>query len=240
MSEVVDILCITAHPDDVEISASGTVARHIAQGRTVGYVELTAGELGTRGDPALRRQEAEAARKAIGASFRYDLGLPDGFFQADRESIQKVVAAIRRHQPRVVVTNAVRDRHPDHGRAAALVERACFLSGLHKLATEHEGMPQDPWRPKLMLNMIQDRWIEPQLVVDISAHWEKKLEVLRCFRSQFHDPLSKEPESPLSTPDYLPALEGRARQLGRLIDVTFAEGFTAPRPPGVVDLLGLV
>jgi bacillithiol biosynthesis deacetylase BshB1 len=174
MSEGVDILCITAHPDDVEISASGTVAKHITMGHKVGYVELTAGELGTRGDAALRRTEAEAARKAIGASFRYDLGLPDGLFQADRESLARVVSAIRRHRPRMVITNAVRDRHPDHGRAADLVGRACFLSGLRKFITEHEGSPQEQWRPALVLNMIQDRWIEPQVVIDVTAHWPKK------------------------------------------------------------------
>jgi bacillithiol biosynthesis deacetylase BshB1 len=239
MSEVVDILCITAHPDDVEISASGTVARHIAMGRKVGYVELTAGELGTRGDATIRRREAEAARHAIGAAFRYDLGLADGTFQADPASLHKVVASIRRHRPAVVITNAVRDRHPDHGRAARLVAQACFLSGLRRLVTEHEGLSQEQWRPTLVLNMIQDRWIEPHLVVDITAHWPKKIEVLACFRSQFHDPSSTEPLSPLSTPDFMPALEGRGRQLGRIIGVSFGEGFTVDRAVGVGDLTTL-
>ncbi len=239
MNERVDILCITAHPDDVEISAAGTVARHLALGHEVGYVELTAGELGTRGNAELRRHEAEAARRAMGAAFRYGLGLPDGFIDPDRDSVLKVIGAIRRHRPRVVITNALRDRHPDHGVAASLVARACFNSGLRRLATMHDGSAQEPWRPAMVLNMIQDRWVEPQLVVDITPHWEKKMEVLRCFASQFHDPNSREPGSPLSTPDFMPALEGRARQLGRIIGATYAEGFTLDRAAGVDDLLDL-
>lgn len=239
MSEQVDILCITAHPDDVEISAAGTVARHAAAGRSVGLVELTVGELGTRGTPALRQREAEAARAVLGARFRYQLGLPDGFFRADEDSLRTVVASIRRHRPRVLITNAVRDRHPDHGRAAALVAEAAFLSGLRKLVTTHDGVAQEAWRPTTVLHMVQDHWIDPQVVVDVTAFWEKKTEALACFASQFHDPKSTEPVSPISVPEFLPMLEGRALAMGRLIGARYGEGFTCARPPGIADLTAL-
>lgn len=236
---LVDILCITAHPDDVEIACAGTVLKHVAEGKRVGLVELTAGELGTRGTPELRRIEAEAGRQVLGALFRYQLGLADGFFRADEASLLKVVASIRAHRPRVLITNAVRDRHPDHGRAAALVAEAAFLSGLRRINTTWEGEAQEAWRPVTVLYCIQDRWIDPDLVVDISAHWTKKLEALRCFKSQFHDPNSTEPVSPISVPEFLPTLEGRARDMGRLIGVPFGEGFNTARPLGVRDVCDL-
>ncbi|HEX2616579.1 MAG TPA: bacillithiol biosynthesis deacetylase BshB1 [Flavobacteriales bacterium] len=238
-AEHVDILCITAHPDDVEISCAGSLGKQIAAGRSVGLVELTAGELGTRGTVEIRAQEAEAARKVIGARFRYQLGLRDGFFRADEPSLLNVVTAIRRHTPAVVITNAVRDRHPDHGRAAALVAEACFLSGLRRITTKWEGEEQSVHRPRTVLHAIQDRWIDPDVVVDVTAHWAMKWEALACFRSQFHDPASTEPMSPISRPDFLPMLEGRARDMGRLIGVTYAEGYTCVRPPGISDLLDL-
>lgn len=239
MSDAADLLCITAHPDDAEISMAGTLLRHVAAGHAVGIVDLTAGELGTRGSHELRRQEAEAARQVLGAAFRYQLGLRDGFFEEDEESLLKVVAVIRRHRPRVVLTNAVRDRHPDHARAASLVARACFLSGLRKVSTEHGGTMQDAWRPTTVLHAVQDRWIDPDLVIDITPFWEKKMEALRCFRSQFHDPGSTEPSSPIARADFLPFLEGRAREMGRLIMATYGEGFTTGRPPGIEDLTSL-
>ncbi|HQV37617.1 MAG: bacillithiol biosynthesis deacetylase BshB1 [Flavobacteriales bacterium] len=237
--EKVDILCITAHPDDVEIGMGGTVARHIAQGRSVGLVELTAGELGTRGSAEIRRKEAEAAAQVLGVSFRYQLGLRDGLFRADEESLLKVVVALRRHRPKVVFTNAVRDRHPDHGRGSELVSEACFLSGLRRIVTKHEDKEQQAWRPVTVLHCVQDRWIEPDLVIDVSAHWEKKMEALKCFASQFHDPKSTEPVSLISVPEFLPTLEGRALDMGRLIGATYGEGFTVERPPGVGDVLEL-
>ncbi|MCB9169100.1 MAG: bacillithiol biosynthesis deacetylase BshB1 [Flavobacteriales bacterium] len=232
----VDLLCITAHPDDAEISCAGTLLHHVALGRSIGLVELTVGELGTRGSGEERAREAEAARIVLGAACRYQLGLPDGFFQVDREGLLHVVQCIRRHRPQVLITNAVRDRHPDHGRAAALVAEAAFLSGLRRIHTEQEGEEQTPWRPRHVLHAIQDRWIDPDLVVDITAHWDQKLEALRCFGSQFFDPKSKEPESPISRADFLPFLEGRAREMGRLIGTTYGEGFTTMRPPAVNDL----
>lgn len=240
MSENADILCITAHPDDVEISMAGTVLHHVALGHRVGLVELTAGELGTRGTPELRRQEAEAARIVLGGAFRYQLGLADGFFRADRESLLAVVISLRRHRPRVVFTNALRDRHPDHGRGAALVAEACFLSGLRRVVSMHAGRDQEAWRPTTLLHAIQDRHLEPDVVFDITPHWEKKMEALLCFRSQFHDPASTEPSSPIARPDFLPYLEGRAREMGRHILATYGEGFNRSRPIGVDDAMLLV
>lgn len=241
MGEHVDILCITAHPDDVEISCAGTVLKHIAAGHRVGLVELTAGELGTRGSAEIRAREAEAARVVLGADFRYGLGLPDGFFRADDESaLRKVAVTIRRHTPRVLITNAIRDRHPDHGRAAELVARAAFLSGLRRMVTMHEGREQAAWRPVSVLHCIQDRWIDPHIVVDVSLHWDRKQAALACFKSQFHDPESTEPLSPISVPEFLPTLEGRARDMGRIIGVPFGEGFTSARAPGIDDITQLL
>lgn len=239
MSSIVDILCITAHPDDVEISAAGTVVKHVQAGRRVGIVDLTSGELGTRGNAELRQREAEAARQVLGALFRYQLGLRDGFFRADEESLMRVVRSVRRHRPAVVITNAVQDRHPDHGRAAALVAEACFLSGLRRIHTHDEGASQPEWRPRAVYHMIQDRWIDPDLVVDTTAFWSTKQAALACFKSQFHDPDSTEPVSPISVPEFKPTLEGRDRGMGRLIGAAFGEGFTVARPPGVDDLLSL-
>jgi len=239
MSSIVDILCITAHPDDVEISAAGTVVKHVQAGRRVGIVDLTSGELGTRGNAELRQREAEAARQVLGVLFRYQLGLRDGFFRADEESLMRVVRSVRRHRPAVVITNAVQDRHPDHGRAAALVAEACFLSGLRRIHTHDEGASQPEWRPRAVYHMIQDRWIDPDLVVDTTAFWSTKQAALACFKSQFHAPDSTEPVSPISVPEFKPTLEGRDRGMGRLIGAAYGEGFTVARPPGVDDLLSL-
>ncbi|MBP9161287.1 MAG: bacillithiol biosynthesis deacetylase BshB1, partial [Flavobacteriales bacterium] len=183
MQEQVDILVITAHPDDAEIGMGGTILRHIAQGRSVGLVELTGGELGTRGTAEIRKAEAAAATQVLGVTFRYQLGLRDGFFRADEASLLKVITALRKHRPGAVLTNAVRDRHPDHGRGAALVAEACFLSGLRRIETEADGKAQEAWRPKTVLHAIQDNWIDPDLVVDITPYWDKKLEALLCFKS---------------------------------------------------------
>ena len=238
-NEHVDILCITAHPDDAEIGMAGTILRHLYLGHSVGVVDLTVGELGTRGSGQLRIEEAKAAAALMGVRFRYQLGLRDGFFRADEQSLLQVVTVLRRHRPKVVLTNAVQDRHPDHGRGSHLVSEACFLSGLRRISTRWEGQEQEQWRPAAVYHCIQDRWIHPDLVVDVTAFWPKKMEVLACFRSQFHDPRSTEPVSPISVPEFLPTLEGRARDMGRLIGVPFGEGFTVERPPGVDDLLAL-
>lgn len=237
--EELDILCITAHPDDTEIGMGGTVLRHIHLGHRVGVVDLTVGELGTRGSGELRVQEAAAAAKVLGVEVRYQLGLPDGFFEVDEANLLKVVAVLRRHRPRVVFTNAVRDRHPDHGRGSRLVSRACFLSGLRRIATGHAGNPQEAWRPQAVYHCIQDRWIDPEIVFDVTDFWEGKMKALACFKSQFYDPKSTEPVSPISVPEFLPTLEGRALETGRLIGVKYGEGFTVERPVGVDDALKL-
>lgn len=236
-SEQVDILCITAHPDDAEIGMGGTILRHLHQGRSVGIIDLTAGELGTRGSGEIRRQEAAEAAKLLGVSFRYQLGLRDGFFRVDEESLLKVVVALRRHRPSIVLTNAIQDRHPDHGRGSHLVSEACFLSGLRRISTSHMGKEQEQWRPIAVYHCIQDRWVHPDLVVDVTDFWRKKMEVLACFKSQFFDPTSTEPVSAISVPEFMPMLEGRARDMGRLISVPFGEGFTVERPPCVDDLM---
>lgn len=237
--EQVDILCITAHPDDAEIGMGGTILRHLHLGHSVGIIDLTVGELGTRGSGEIRKQEAAEAAKLLGVSFRYQLGLRDGFFRADEESLLKVAVALRRHRPRVVLTNAIEDRHPDHGRGSQLVSEACFLSGLRRISTQHEGEEQEAWRPVSVYHCIQDRWVHPDLVIDVTDFWKKKMEVLACFKSQFFDPTSTEPESAISVPTFLPTLEGRAHDMGRLIGVPYGEGFTVERPPGVGDLMAL-
>jgi bacillithiol biosynthesis deacetylase BshB1 len=236
---LVDILCITAHPDDAELCMGGTVLHHVALGRKVGLVDLTVGELGTRGNGPLRRQEAEEARIILGAAFRYQLDLPDGFFRADRESLLKVVQVIRRHRPRVVLTNALKDRHPDHGRGGALVAEACFLSGLRKVETTDEGSAQEAWRPVTVLHGIQDRWMEPTLVVDVTEHWEKRMAAVLAFKSQFYDPSNTEPASSISGKDFPAFIEGRALQFGRLIGAKYGEGFVAARPVGIADVTEL-
>lgn len=236
----VDILCLTAHPDDAEISMAGTILHHRDLGHSVGLVDLTAGELGTRGTPDIREKEAYSAAKVLDVAFRYQLGLPDGFFRADDASLKKVITSIRRHQPKVLLTNAVRDRHPDHGRAAELVAEAAFLSGLRRISTTYGGADQVPWRPDKVFHAIQDHYIQPDMVIDITPYWTKKMEALHCFASQFHDPASIEPTSPIATPDFLPFLEGRAREMGRLIGTTYGEGFTTRNPLMIKDLVGLV
>jgi bacillithiol biosynthesis deacetylase BshB1 len=237
IADQVDILCITAHPDDVEISMAGTILHHRALGQTVGLVELTAGELGTRGTAEIRKKEADAAAKVLTVAFRYQLRLADGFFRADESSLKHVITSIRRHRPKVLMTNAVRDRHPDHGRGAKLVAEAAFLSGLRRINTTHNGSDQAPWRPSQVFHAIQDHYIQPDLVIDITPFWPKKLAALQCFASQFHDPASTEPTSPIATPDFLPFLEGRAREMGRLIGTTFGEGYTTEKPLKINDLL---
>lgn len=235
MSQV-DILCITAHPDDVELCMGGTVLHHVALGKRVGLVELTVGELGTRGSGALRKEEAEAARKILGADFRYQLDLADGFFRADQESLLKVVQVIRRHRPSVLITNTLKDRHPDHGRSAALVNEAWFLSGLRRVETSYEGTAQEPWRPTTVLHTIQDWWVEPTLVVDVTPYWEKRMAAMFAFKSQFFDPASTEPVSSISGQDFPAFVEGRALQFGRLIGTKYGEGFVASRALGVADV----
>ncbi len=234
-----DILAIAAHPDDIELACSGTLAKHAQKKHKVVCVDLTEGELGTRGTPEIRLQEAQDSAEILGLSERVNLSLADGFFENDTAHLIPIVEQIRRYKPEIILTNSLRDRHPDHSRAGDLVSRASFLSGLRKLETEFDGEPQNAWRPKAVYRFIQDRWIEPDLIVDVSEQWETKMKSVMAFKSQFYDPNSAEPASPISSKEFLDFLEGRAREFGRLIGVEFAEGFNVERSPGVDNLLSL-
>lgn len=236
-----DLLAFAAHPDDIELSCAGTLLAHLAAGKKVGIVDLTRGELGTRGTPEIRLQESEAATKVLGIHARENLGMADGFFANDQAHQLKVVAAIRKYQPEIVLMNAISDRHPDHGRASTLVSESCFLAGLKQIETTSEtGKKQAAWRPKTVYHYIQDRFHNPDLIVDISAHWEKKVESIKAFRSQFFDPNSSEPNTYISSPEFLKFLEARAREMGHLIGVEFGEGFTKERHVGVRNFFDLV
>ncbi len=235
-----DLLAFAAHPDDVELSCSGTLVKHIRQGKKAGIVDLTRGELGTRGSAELRDKEAAEASRIMGIHYRHNLRLRDGFFEKNEASLLAIIQQIRLCQPDVVLANAVADRHIDHGRAADLVADACFLSGLRKIETSWEGKPQTAWRPKAVYHYIQDRYIRPDLVVDITDSFVIKLDSIKAFSSQFYSADSEEPMTPISTPDFAAFHEARAREMGRIISVTYGEGFTAARAPGVKDLTELL
>ncbi|HEX8040636.1 MAG TPA: bacillithiol biosynthesis deacetylase BshB1 [Chryseosolibacter sp.] len=236
-----DILVLAAHPDDAELGCGGTIARHTRRGDKVGIIDFTRGELGTRGTPEIRAREAEESAKILGVSIRENLQLPDGFFRNDAASQLTVIRAIRNYQPRVVLANAVYDRHVDHGKGASLAYDACFLSGLAKIETIGEnGEKQRPWRPEAVYHYVQSQFISPDLVVDISEDWETKMKAVHAFRSQFHNPDSKEPETYISKPGFLKMLEARAVEYGHAIGVTYGEGFTTRRLVGVNSLFDLI
>lgn len=216
-----DILAFAAHPDDVELSCSGTLLHHLALGKKIGIVDLTKGELGTRGSAEIRRIESIKATELLGIHVRENLGMADGFFENTKENQIKVIEMVRKYQPELVLANALHDRHIDHGRAAQLVHDACFLSGLAKI--ESGTMPA--WRPRQIMHYIQDYYMKPDIVVDISPYFAKKLECIKAFSSQFYDPKSGEPETKLSGKDFFQFIEARSREFGRLIHVEFGEGF---------------
>ncbi len=228
-----DILAIAAHPDDVELSCAGTLMMEKARGKRVGIADLTRGELGTRGTPDTRAQEAADALAVMGLDVRVNLELPDGFFENTRVYQLEVIKAIRRFQPSIVLTNAPADRHPDHGRAAQLVKDAAWLSGLRKIETEWEGQPQAAWRPTYVFHFIQDRWLEPDFVFDISPVMEQKLAAIRAFKTQFDTQPDDEPQTYISTPGFLQSIIDRARMTGKLIGVSYAEGFISEKRLGV-------
>lgn len=230
-----DILAFGAHPDDVEISCAGTILKHIDLGYACGIVDLTQGELGTRGNGELRLQEAERAKHILGIEARENLGFADGFFQNDKQHQLPIIELIRKYQPDIVLANSVHDRHPDHGKAAKLVADACFLSGLIKIDTGQEA-----WRPRAVYHYIQDEYIHPDLTVDITPFFDKKMESIKAYTSQFYTPDSDLPETPISSKDFLEFLVGRAKLVGRPIGAKYAEGFTAARNVGVNDLFDLV
>lgn len=236
----IDILAIGIHPDDVELSASGTLLRHAAQGKTFGLLDLTRGELGTRGTAEIRAAEAAESAKIMGAAFRETLDIPDGLFENKPENWLKIVRAIRACRPEIVLCNAPDDRHPDHGRAARMTLDACFYAGLEKIETfDNHGVKQDKWRPKSVYHYIQDKQLNPDFIVDVSEFFSKKMEAILAFRSQFFDPAGDAPSTPISGKDFLDFMEAKGRVFGRPIGAEFAEGFIFSRTPGVGDLFDL-
>lgn len=226
-----DILVFGSHPDDAELGAGGTIAKEIANGKKVGIVDLTRGELGTRGSAEIRSKEATASAKILGISVRENLGFADGFFVNDKEHQMAVIRILRKYRPETVLCNAIDDRHIDHARGSKLVSDACFLSGLVKIETncDPQSKKQDPWRPNVVYHYIQWKNLKPDFVVDVTGFIEKKTEAILAYSSQFHDPKSKEPDTPISSKTFLDSVNYRARDLGRLVGVEYAEGFTVER-----------
>lgn len=234
-----DILVVAVHPDDAELGCSGTILKHLAEGKKVGIVDLTRGELGTRGTAETRSEEARTAGQILGVHVRENVGLKDGFFQNDEDSQRLLISALRKYRPEIVLGNAIDDRHPDHGRAATLINDSVFLAGLPKVKTQWEGEDQEAWRPRLLLHYIQDKYLKPDILIDITPHWSKKLEAIRAFKTQFFTPDSDEPETYISSPEFLAGVEARAREFGKSIQVTYAEGFTCKKLLGVRSLFDL-
>lgn len=236
----IDILAFGAHPDDVELGCSGTLAKLISEGKKVAVVDLTQGELGTRGTNLTRAEEAAEATKILGISARENLRMKDGFLLNTEEYQMQIVKMIRKYQPEIVFANAIEDRHPDHAKASKLVSDACFLSGLVKIETEIEGEDQKPWRPKHVFHYIQWKNIQLDFVVDISDFMDKKIETCLAYKTQFYDPDSKEPMTPIATKDFLESLTYRAQDLGRLASVAYAEGFTSERLLALKNFDGII
>ena len=234
MSEKVDILAIGAHPDDIELGCGGTLMKEIEMGKKVGLMDLTQGELGTRGSKEIRKQEAELARDFMGAKFRDNLLLDDCFFENNRDNQIKLISKIRRYQPDIIMCNATDDRHIDHQKAAKLVVDSCFLSGLKKIETTFDGNIQDVWRPVNVYHYIQWKNLEPDFVIDISKYMKQKFDLINCYKSQFYNDEKFDDNTPISTKNFLDSITYRARDLGRLVGVEAAEGFLSSRFP-VVD-----
>ncbi|MBC5838660.1 bacillithiol biosynthesis deacetylase BshB1 [Flavobacterium muglaense] len=235
-----DILAFGAHPDDVELGCAGTILKEISLGKTVGIVDLTRGELGTRGSAEIRDSEANAAAKILGVSVRENLEMRDGFFVNDEKHQLEIIKMIRKYQPEIVLCNAIDDRHIDHAKGSKLVSDACFLSGLVKIETTVDGVAQKAWRPKLVYHYLQWKNIVPDFVVDITGFTDTKIQSILAYGSQFYDPNSKEPESPISSKNFLESLNYRSRDLGRLVGVDHAEGFTVERYLAVNSLGDLI
>lgn len=237
----INILAIGVHPDDVELCASGTLLRHAAQGKTFGILDLTQGELGTRGTAEVRLQEAAESARILGARFRKTLDIPDGLFTYTPDNWLKIVRVIRACRPEIVLCNAPDDRHPDHGRSAKIEVDACFYAGLEKIETfDDEGNKQEKWRPGAVYHYIQDVQLEADFVVDITPYFQRKMESIMAFRSQFYDPGNDAPNTPISGKDFLEYMAAKMKVYGRSIQAEYAEGFIVSRTPGVKDLFDLV
>lgn len=236
-----DTLAIGAHPDDVELGCAGTLLNEVQRGKKVGIVDLTQGELGTRGTIETRYQEAADAAAIMGIQVRENLKLRDGFFQNNEETQRLLIKILRKYRPEIVIGNILEDRHPDHGRSGHLIYDACFFSGLKQIQTvDDDGNEQEKWRPKYLLHYIQDRFYEPDIIIDISEVWEQKLKAVKAYTTQFHSNESSEPQTYISSPAFLEAIKARARLLGKRIGVQFAEGFISKKNIGIKNLDALV
>jgi len=235
-----DVLAIGAHPDDVELSCSGVLLVEKKNGKKVGIADLTQGELGTRGTAETRKQEATDAAAILGLDIRVNIGLRDGFFQNNEADQLEVIKIIRKFKPEIVLCNAPSDRHPDHGKGASLVRDACFLSGLRKIKTAFEGVDQEAWRPKYVLNYIQDRFLQPNFVIDISELMQTKLEAIKAYGTQFNSTDNSEPQTYISTPNFLDSIFYRSKMMGKMIGVQFAEGFISEKMIGLKSLDSLI
>ena len=223
-----DILAIGVHPDDVELSCAGTIAKHVEAGKKVGILDLTKGEMGTRGTIETRKQEAADAAKILGLSTRENIGIEDAFFENNKVNQIKIIEVIRKYQPAIILANATSDRHPDHGRGAKLISDACFYSGLAKIETG-----QQPWRPNAVYHFIQDRFIQPDFVIDVTNFLEIKIKSIMAYKTQFYNPESKEPQTPISGEDFIEFIKARMRTFGRDAGFKYAEGYTTERVIGV-------
>ena len=228
-----DLLAFGVHPDDVELSCAGVLLVEQLNGKKAGIIDLTQGELGSRGTAEIRMQEAAAAAKILGIAVRENLVMADGFFVNDEAHQRKVITALRKYQPEIILCNAPSDRHPDHGRSAKLVADAAFLSGLKKIETTVNGTQQEAWRPKYVFNYIQDKFLEPDFVIDITNVFEQKIEAIKAYGSQFHNTESKEPQTYISTPDFLDSVVYRHKWFGKMIGVKYAEGFITQKMIGL-------
>ena len=237
----VDILAFGSHPDDVELGCGGSILSAISQGLKVGIIDLTKGELGTRGTPEIRKKESEKASEILGVSFRKNLGFKDGFFINDKEHQLKVVEILREHKPSVIFCNAVKDRHIDHPKGSKLVSDSCFLSGLSKINTNYNNSKnQSPWTPKQIYHYIQWFDLKPDILIDISEFQEKKMKAIMAYKSQFYNPKSTEPNTPISSKSFIDSIKQRDQNFGRISGVDAAEGFTVERPPVVRDIKGII
>lgn len=235
-----DLLVMTVHPDDAELGAGGTIAKYVAEGKKVGIIDLTRGELGTRGTSITRAEEAAEAARILGVAVRENLELRDGFFQNREQEQYVIIKAIRKYQPEIVITNAIDDRHPDHGRASKLVNDAIFLSGLRRIETELDGVSQEAFRPRLQLQLIQDKYIKPDILLDVSAFWEIKEQSILAYKTQFNSSGEEDgPQTYISSPNFMESTRGRGREFGRNIQVPYAEGFTTRKILGVSDIYEL-
>jgi bacillithiol biosynthesis deacetylase BshB1 len=231
-----DLLAIAAHPDDIELSSGATIALHASLGQKIGIVDLTQGEMGTRGTPQQRLMEAQAAKNILGVVVRENMKFKDAFFKNDHEHQLALIKIIRKYQPDIVIANAPDDRHSDHPRGSQLVTEACFMSGLAKIETLYEGHSQNAWRPRAVYYVIQSKFLQPDFIIDVSEYWDQKMKAIRAYKSQFYDPNSKEPETYISSPEFMNMIEARGKELGHAIGAKYGEGFITQRLPGLPNL----